>query len=285
MNRLISVLLLLSFLPFLSCEKYKVPVGYDFSKFVYPLEIGNRWEYDRIFISYNFRPDSIKNQIGLLDTIKTFSTVAISKQEWLKDSILTYQIVESLTEYTTTVTSESYYFNLEDGLYLLAYKGAGSALPKQRRSNKFIFRGLYFNNLTEISDYFTRLNGRYKLTFDSLYYENPPLQIIKYPLEEGLQWTLRKAGEPFRIDRRVLSEQNIQVPAGNYRGIKIQNLYDLDGDNEWDESTIYYDYISNKGLLKRSILIKDVIVADDSGQVIGLVDVRDELNLIKVMIN
>ena len=284
MNRLIIVLLLLFFLPFFTCEKHQDPLGYDFSEFVYPLEIGNRWEYNRLFILFNFRPDSTKNQIESPDTIKSSLTVVISKQEWLKESTLTYQIYEYLAEDSTTFTSESYYVNQEDGLYLFAYKGAGSALPKQQQSNRFIFKGLYFNRLTEVSDYFTGLIGKYTLSIDSIYYENPPLQIIKYPIKEGLQWTLRKTGEPFRIDRLVLSEENVPVPAGNYHSLKIQNLYDVDGDNEWDADIIYYDYIGNQGLLKRSLLIKDVVVTDDSGQLMGLVDVSDESYLIRVML-
>jgi hypothetical protein len=276
MRKVIFAPLLLFCFQFINCEQSKNPIGNLYSDFIYPIEIGNSWEYDRTFILFNFRPDSIKHLISMSDTFKTYSSTEIRNKEMLKDSMLTYQFIESMVEDTATFTGEYYYSNQADGLYLYAYEGASHTLPKSGVSNKIIFRGLYFNQVQEITNYLTSFDYGRILFVDSLNYENPPLQIIKYPLKEGLQWTLRETGNPFRLDRIILSEEIIQVSVGEFDCIKIQNLYDLNGDNNWDEDIMYTDYLSNEGLIKRVIYIKDLKLTDFSGQVIGEFDTIDE---------
>jgi hypothetical protein len=107
---------------------------------------------------------------------------------------------------------------------------------------------------------------------------------LKYPLQTGLQWTIRESGDPWRVDKKVISEEQIEVPAGRYYCVKLQYLIDLDENNEWDEDIILYDYIGYDGLIRRSGLYKDLIATDEFGVPIGLFDTKDESNLKKAKI-
>ena len=284
MKTIFFVLVSCFILPFNNCGQVKNPLGFDFFEYTYPMKIGNQWEYDRGFYLFNIRPDSIKSLLPITDTLRSYSSITIPKQEILKDSLLTYQLIEDFTEDSRTITSESYYLHRMDGLYLCAYKGVGLTLPKSGKAYKIIFKGLSFNKIHEITDYLINLRNNAYYNADSLYYENPPLQTLKYPLKTGLQWTIRESGEPWLVEKKVISEERIKVPAGRYDCIKIQYLIDLDGDNKWDEDIILFDYIGKDGLIKRSGLFKDLIAIDEFGMTIGIYDVKDESNLTKAII-
>jgi hypothetical protein len=90
---------------------------------------------------------------------------------------------------------------------------------------------------------------------DSLYYENPPVQSLKYPFEISSQWTYRNRYNPWHIDKKILGKETIALPAGNFECFKIQWLYDMDHDWQWDKDIVFYDYLHAKGLMKRDIKI------------------------------
>ncbi|MFQ6618789.1 MAG: hypothetical protein ACE5QV_08895, partial [Fidelibacterota bacterium] len=53
---------------------------------------------------------------------------------------------------------------------------------------------------------------------------------------------------------------------------KIQRLFDFDNDGEWDNDIELFDYISDKGLIKRYFFLKDLIVTNERGDPIGKMD-------------
>jgi hypothetical protein len=153
MRRTFFILVSCFILTFNNCGQVKNPIGFDFSKYAYPMKVGNQWEYDRAFFPFNFRPDSIMSLLPFTDTIRAHSNITITKQEVLKDSILTYQLIETYTENSVKIISESYYIHRMYGLYLCAYNGAGLTLPKSGKAHKIIFKGMSFNSIHEITDY------------------------------------------------------------------------------------------------------------------------------------
>jgi hypothetical protein len=66
------------------------------------------------------------------------------------------------------------------------------------------------------------------------------------------------------------------VPAGNFDCVKMQWLYDLNQDGEWDDDIIFFDYLCGQGIIKRSILVKDLMIVNENFELVGLADSRAE---------
>ena len=245
----------------------------------YPVQIGNRWVYNRTFSTFNVRPDSLR--FWFPDTsIASAVVVEVTGTATLLDSIKASVFHQTLEEGTLTQVSDHYYANRDSGLYFIAYRGPGNVIPKGSSKGKFLFNGIHFDDLKEITSYIVQSLPRYRVFSDSLIYEIPPLLSLKYPLSVGSEWTFRPAGRPWRIDKRVLRKESVQVPAGMYNCFVIQWLYPTE---TWGSSILFLDYVSEIGLVKRSILFKDMIVTGPGGpEQTGLSDNKDESILIRV---
>lgn len=266
----------------LECSKDNNTTGLDKEEFIYPLKIGNKWSYSREYSIFNFRPDTI--DIWRPDTTLSTSEIEIVRVDTLYDSIKTYVFHESLIEEGyNPYESESYYNNKVDGMYLYAYYGPGFVLPKPRAKTKIYFKGRCFNNVREVALFVENaIPIRYSRS-DSIIYEHPPLLSLQYPLKIGSQWVYRMPDNPWAIDKKVLAKEDVRVPAGKFKCYKIQWLFDIDGNGAWDSDIEFFDYISTKGLVRRSILFKDLVVTgEESPEPIGMVDMKDEAQLIEV---
>jgi len=264
-----------------SCDKD--PVGPNGTSFIYPLKVGNQWEYDRTFSFFNFRPDTSYNNQFIDTTITSSVILKIIKKEPAPDSINIFEFQQTLEENNGRFIYNSYFANLDSGLYFYGSNGPGNVTPKATINNKILFKGRYFNNIREITSYLTNAIPKNYNFMDSLIYEIPPLQSLKYPIKIGSQWTYRYPGNPRRIDKKILNYERVKVPAGSFTCIKIQWLYDINNDNVWDDDIIFYDYICAKGLIKRSILVKDLIYTGEiNPEPLGLIDAQDESILTKL---
>ena len=270
-----SVIIGLFLVTMLGCSKDDNPVDLGDNDFVYPLTVGNKWEYSRAFSIFNFRSDSTDSTPG--DTIFATSSIEIVRTDTLLDSIECFVLQEVFTEQEDTFVDESYYSNEEDGLYHWAYNGAGYAIPKTIAGKRIYFKGRYFSSVREISRFVERAIAKRIVMSDSIYYEDPPLQSLAYPLSDGLQWTY--AGNPWRHDKKVVGEENVTVAAGTFRCYKIQRLIDLDDNGEWDDDIEFYDYMSSQGLIERDALFKDMIWVNERGLGLGIFDSRDKYEL------
>ncbi len=277
-----TILIFLSLSLLLQCDKDKNPIESGLTSYFYPTAVGNQWEYDRSFSIFNFRPDS-GNVSNPEDTIYSISTMQITNKTVLLDSITAYCFLETITENGITLSDESYYDNRENGFYLVAYHNAQAStmIPKINPERILSFKGYHFNNIKELKLFFTKPVLQVCPTADSLIYENPPLLCLQYPVEIDSQWTYRESGNPWRIDKKVISKEEIEVPAGRFLCYKIQWLYNMDHDSEWDEDIIFYDWICEKGLIRRSILFKDVVAQNIQMEQIVLFDALSESVLTK----
>jgi len=280
MKTIYYALVLISFFSFLVCEKNKNPLSPEPDQFIYPIKIGNQWEYNRIFFFFNRRPDFIMTQ----DTIFSLVVMEITREKILNNSIKTYLFLEAINEMGSVFTGESYYTNQKDGLYRYAYryKSTSLVIPKTNLKNKILFKGRYFNNVSDITYFLTKMINSYNLISDSIIYETPPLLAIKYPLAINSQWTYRVVEQRWYIDKKIITKEIVQVPAGKFDCYKIQWLYDFDNNSQWDDDIIFYDYICNKGLIKRSMIFKDCVATNETGDSLGLFDVKDESVLVKL---
>ena len=276
------LLLIFAIILITSCDKDTIgPPGNG--SFIYPLKVGNQWEYDRTFSSFNFRPDSSNddqyNDINITSSV----IIEIIRKEPSPDSINIFVFQETLNENDRPLVSNSFYANLDSGLYFYAYSAPGYVIPKSALKNNMLFNGRYFNNIREITSYITNAVPKNYILIDSLIHEIPPLQSLKYPFKLGSQWTYRSPGNPRQIDKKILSFETVKVPAGSFNCFKIQWLFDINQDSVWDDNIVFYDYVSEKGLIKRSILVKDIIFSGElNPEPLGLIDAKDESILTKL---
>ncbi|TFH65234.1 MAG: hypothetical protein E4G91_03195 [Candidatus Zixiibacteriota bacterium] len=97
--------------------------------------------------------------------------------------------------------------------------------------------------------------------FDSLTnIEDPPFHSLKYPLNAGSEWPVRIPPKLVPINKKAIDRVQVQVPAGVFTCARIQWLYGLDSDSNWDSDIEAYDYISQIGLVKRTRLYHNVTV-------------------------
>ncbi len=238
-----------------SCETNKAPLS-PVGLFEFPMELGNRWEYERVLIFSTASSDSLIIDTTIVSQIDIDMEV-ISILEKIPPL---YELREILTDDGFEYTDYSYYENIEDGLYFKAYRGAGFATPKTASNTEILINGKRFASLRAFIDAITRGTSLKRSFGDSLIVEDPPLLSIKYPLEVGAQWTYRTAGKPWRIDKKVVSYEPLRVPAGTFMCYKIQWLIDLNDDGNWDDNIVFYDYICPKGLAKRDIFFGDIAI-------------------------
>ncbi len=269
------------------CTGNKTPIGSNFENFTFPLKVGNKWEYVREISIFNIRPDTLDPSIISDTTMYDTTRAEIVREQIILDSISTFVFSEELIEDNQIYRADSYFNNRADGLYFYAYYGPGFVLPKRANRGKFVFKGRTFNSVKEIIALVEKaLPQRPSVLVDSLIYEIPPLQSIKYPVRFGSRWVYRRPGHPWAIDKKVVGAEKITVPAGKFSCVKIQWLHDMDDNGEWENDIIFYDYISSHGLVKRSILFKDVIVVPPSGpDPVGYVDVKYDYILKKLRVS
>ncbi len=181
-------LLILTIIFITGCDKD--PTGPRGSGFIYPLKVGNQWEYDRTFSTFNFRPDSSNddqyNDINITSSV----IIEIIRREPTPDSIDVFVFQETLNENDRPLVSNSFYANLDSGLYFYGNSGPAYVTPKASLNNRFLFKGRYFNNIREITSYITNaIPKNYILIVSSISENPPPLQSLKYPINIGSQWT------------------------------------------------------------------------------------------------
>ena len=278
---LITILVLVLF----SCKKSTEPE--EQSSFRYPVAIGNEWQYTRIVSFSNIQPDTISHESFMPDT--SYEETTITGRELLRDSIQTYSFETLYEDDYHSIISTHYYAYKNTGLYLIGYKNLSgvSCVPKNSifKGKRIIFKGRFYRSVHELSQSIQSLSPLYKLTSDSVFFEDPPLLSLKYPFKIGEAWTYRENYNPWRIDKKILGKELIAISAGNFSCYKIVWLYDIDHDGSWDEDIMFTDYISSEGLIRRIIMYMNIIISDEQGNHLGTFDSQDFYSLTAYTIN
>jgi hypothetical protein len=235
--------------------------------FTYPLQVGNLWEYQSTYRYTVFHPFE-GGMIGSDTTTTETVSVQILKEVTLHDSVKTMQMQEVRVNGFGTYSSETYYANEKSGLYVYAYRNPSGSLvaPKKAAGAGIVFNGRYFQNISEITRLLTQaIAGP---ASDSLIYENPPVLCLKFPVAVGSRWAYRHAGN-FRIEKKIIAQEEVSVPAGTFSCYKIQWIYDVDKDLVWSNSFFFYDYVCEKGLIRRIFGIEGALAYDEDGNLLG----------------
>ena len=136
----------------------------------------------------------------------------------------------------------------------------------------FIIAGMPFRKIRDASDYLEKYLPSYANHNDSLIYWDQRRKVLTYPPQIGDEWILHQ-GIPFTIHKKIVGTESVSTKTGNYDCYKIQYLYE----SNFSENITFYDYVCEKGLIKRNIFFKDVVVSSpESPEGLGLVDTRDE---------
>jgi len=264
----------------IGCSKGGNPVDPSSTEMVYPLAVGNEWSYNRIFSTFNFRSvhDSIPKPADFTVSMKT--DIVISRVETIQGAIPTFVLMDITYDGMRTYTGEFYYNNREDGLYKFANKGTSLAVPKVTQNKKILFKGRYFNSINEITAFIEFGSNFYSSSLDSLYYEVPPLKSLPRKYRLGDQWTFRTKNNPLRIDKKIIGKESIEIIGRNFECYKIQWLIDFDNNGEWEKDIEFFDWVSPEGLIRRTILYKDIAwIGSGSPDPIGKFDAKEEISL------
>lgn len=263
--RITMILLIVILMLSVGCEN---ATESKLDSFIYPLTIGNTWNYERQFKIYNVRPDSLKDQLEYADT--SVVEVTVTKMVDLTGYDNTIEMMGVETADRGTVTGYSYYLEQGDGMFLAGYKSAGIiVMPKQNAIKEIRFAGKSFSSFAELLSALTPGDVSFHAKQDSVYLEIPPVKVLDYPLTEGNSWTFRPVGQPWRIDKEIIGNEAIETDAGSFQCFKIRWLYDLDDNGTWDDDIILMDFLAEEGLVKRVVDIRNI------GTVLGPFDEGD----------
>lgn len=246
----------------------------------YPLKVGNSWDYSRTITR-----TQTSGEPGALDSLDqiapTVVHVSVDKKVTLSGELVDTYCIKT-REDNNSFYSENYYLNNSDGLYNVAYSNAGSgplAFPKNTQKPLLKFRGKTYSSIGQlVNDYHIDQSTFYRVTSDSLIFEDPLVQNLIYPLKVGAQWAYRES-TPWPMAKRVEAKSFYSVPAGSFDCFEIKLLYDADGNGIWDNDIYILDYIADAGLVQREIHILGLKLSDSSGNELATLDYFEKMVL------
>lgn len=244
--------------------------------FSFPLMVGNEWNYKKTWKELSYIV-SIGNKVYFDSLTMTFDvSVNISRKLTILDSIDIYEMIIKQVPKENNIDIEDksyqYYQNQLDGLYLYGYKGYSGALISPKVKNIESGRMVTFPPLN-FYDFLPFGSIEYQSKNDSIYYENPPIKSIPYPMEIGYQWTYREHNNPFFIGKEVIDYTKINVMAGIFNCYVIKWSYNI------IDITIY-DYFSKEGLIYRRIEAYNFTKTDEIGNELYTSDFIIEYELV-----
>ena len=236
------------------------------SSITYPVEVGKRWEYRR--------------ELTALSTVSGYFLIDVVGTDtgWQVNPVYVFEETWFDLGQVTLSNSTTWYHVAGDGLYLAGYDGAGNIIPAATAASyRYRFGGRTFGSVSELLGIVegtgTALSPR------ELVVENPPKLGLEYPIEIGAEWTFRE-NNPWHIEKQINDFEIISVPAGDFGCFVVRWLEDTDNDGSFNDNLVFFDYIAEEGLIKRSILIANVLVIDEQGNELGFIDITDVYELV-----
>jgi hypothetical protein len=270
-NIYVFFLLMILFIPGQSCKDSSNPAGPGDWNYIFPLKIGNSWSYNHTNSFNNFRPDSIRHYLIGDSSITVNSSVT---RDTLLNGIRVFELVENDGNYWNYY---GYYANQDSGLFKYAYINSGQILPKSS-GIRFFVNGKFYNNIHELIRNQEEKIRLIKTSLDSLQILSPPRKIYPYPVIIGSEWNL--TSDYFRINKEIEGREIVETNSGLHSCYKIKWKYDMNNNGQWDDDIIVYEYYGAKGLVKRIIIVKDILVSTEhSPEGIGYVDFLSESTL------
>jgi len=274
-----SALFILTSLLFISCSEDTInnnvitPPDTTSSQnnFKYPYNLNSFWYYSTKNFITNLRPDSL-NVYFTTDT-----TIGYGGAVFTKDTIINMDTLKLLRNSHSnnghSHTTLEYYRQSDSGLIRIAYYSDGINFGPYRPAGNLNFsvHGQTFNSLNELTD-------KYKSDLTSgdttLFFDDPPIKVLKYPLSVNTEWTLINYGTT-RITKKYTGYEMVSLPSGNFYCLKIQRKVYYNSTIP-DTNYFYFDYFAKEGMIKRDFLLKDILISNSNGDPIGYIDVKEE---------
>jgi hypothetical protein len=276
----LSLIPICVFLAVSGCDKSAGPLNI----IDYPMGAGTAWSYHWTLTTYNYRP--VLPGATVRDTvIEEDMTVEILGNAVLRDSLSTIKFRGTST--AIGGADISYYTLGNSTLSLAAYQSGGATDIFPKGSVRYRCQGQSFSSIRGLARFVERtmLNGSGLLS-DSITYETQPPKVLMFPLAAGKEWAYRAYGNPGpKMNKRVLSQENLVTPAGTFPTFKIQLLYDWNNLGVWDTTMLFYDHVGLQGLMKRTLVVLNIAVSSESGPgLIGYIDMKIEHDLTSLKI-
>lgn len=247
------------------------PLSSD-STFKYPYKLNSLWYYTTRTFFTNQRPDSITVYYGR-DT-----TLGYGSASFTKDTIINSDTLKLLRNTHTDPqhghTTLEYYKQTDTGLIRIAYYSDGINFGPFRPENnfKFTFHGKSYSSINELLR-----NSKYDYAVsdtNQLFFDDPPLTVLKYPIAQNVQWEFINYNPPL-VTKKYTNYETVTTPAGTFYCIKIKRDVHYSSGTP-DPNYLYFDYFSKDGMVKRDFTLKDILVSNNFGQIIGYIDVKEE---------
>lgn len=242
--------------------------------FQYPLAVGNRWGYDLLIVY-----DSLDG--AFVDTMAVGEvTVVIETDTLLFDSLPVSILYEQRRDSYSTFESHTFSNNTTGGMFTYAYTNNSSVSPgKSTDMYTYTLNGQDYASTAELFLAIGTLGQHVARSADALFIEDPPVKVFAYPFEVGTRWTYRTEGSPWRIDRRVVAYEQLDIPAGKFSAFKIEWLFDFNNDGVWENIVSSTDWVAFQGLVKRETTAFDVVIRDYEQDSLGVMDFHENYTL------
>lgn len=240
----------------------------------FPLKTGNNWEYERTINMYT-KDDStaVSATQSYTDTTiyKYLKHQVVVKDTVLEDTIPVY--ILSSEEFDVNKKQDthfhiSYLWNKENGLF--SYESYYEEEKHDINEKKYKFKGIEFNTLDEFKAILGMKTNNVPTTKST--YQS--YKEIEYPIETGNEW-LPLPKWPIS-KRKVMSEENFDVPAGTFEVYKIRTYWDWDDDGIWDDDMIYDEYFSKYGIVATRMQIWNAQKVGEYGELYDYFDWVEE---------
>ena len=252
----------------------------------YPTGVGSTWSYQHTNTMDNFRPSypgatyTPDTSVGIITVTVTKSVRLASGSGVAGDSSTTFEFQQ--TEHLMppiSVASVGYQYFASDskGLYLHGYRGGGGlSLPRAVPDGpQLVINGIHFRSVRELID--AILLPPESPNADSIVRQIPPLLTLQFPLIIGDSWIYRRTGNPWGIEKRVLSDTALAVSGASYHCYVVRWIFDMDNNGVPDQNIWIDDFIAQEGLLRRTITVKDITIAtSENPEGIGVIDSRSD---------
>ncbi len=107
---------------------------------------------------------------------------------------------------------------------------------------------------------------------DTLIYENPAPEALRYPIVTNYQWTFRNFGQSI-LTKKYLNFENLSIGHLTLSCIKTEFKWST---IDYMES---YQYYSKHGKLRNYLFMNDATVSNEFGQTLGTIDIKDITNV------
>lgn len=212
----------------------------DTGSFTYPLKSGSTWSFKRTIKAEDIRPDSIRHYFSNYP-LMTYGTAAVL-YDTVINGINTACILETYNSGQYSSVSRQYMINTDTACIEYAARGYSN-----------------FNSfLKPIGNKIYLLNTDNIIPDEEIRINNPPCEILKYPVLTGKEWTTYKnLGLIRTIEKKYMGWQTLQIQANYIKCIETRCIFDLMA------QAPYYAYYSKFGLLKQYVFYDNFLITTE----------------------